>query len=75
MRGIIDGARLQALRDAKGSIPEHFKTLAICDPRTATGDEAIDIVVRFLEVRPVTRLLLAAVVVFQSFGAAWPCKP
>lgn len=74
IRGIIDGARLQALRDAKGSIPDHFKTLMICDPPTATGDEAIDIVVRFLEAQPEMRPLPAAVVVFQALGAAWPCK-
>lgn len=75
IRGIIDGARLQALRDVGGSIPEHTRRLMICDPATATGDEAIAIVVRFLDARPETRRLPAAVVVFQALGEAWPCKP
>ncbi|WP_375466172.1 Rap1a/Tai family immunity protein [uncultured Methylobacterium sp.] len=75
IRGIIDGARLQALRSAGGSIPDHVKTLMICDPPTATGDEAITFVVRYLEALPEARSLPAAVVVFRGLGEAWPCKP
>ena len=73
IRGIIDGARLQAIRDAGGSIPDHTRLLKICDPPTATGEEALNIVLRFVEERPASRLLPGAVTVFQALGRAWPC--
>ena len=75
VRGIIDGARRQALRDAGGSIPDYFKTLAICDPPTATADEAIGIVVCYFEARPEMLPKPAAASTFQALAEAWPCRP
>lgn len=73
IRGIIDGARLQGLRDAGGSISDHTRLLKICDPPTATGDEALNIVMRFVEARPESRPLPAAVTVYEASGVAWRC--
>ncbi|WP_147725090.1 hypothetical protein [Methylobacterium sp. WL116] len=68
VRGVIDGARLQVLRDGGGSMSEHTRILLIRDPPTATGDQALDIVARFIDGRPESRPLPHAAVVFQALA-------
>ena len=47
----------------------------ICDPQTAAVQDAIMLVLRYLETRPESRPLPAAIVVSQALGEAWPCRP
>lgn len=75
IRGIIDGARLQAMRDAAGAPAGQAYRPMICDPQAASAQEAIAKVLRFIEARTEMRSLPAAVVVSQALGEAWPCKP
>ena len=75
IRGIIDGARLQVMRDAAGAPAGQAHKPMICDPQTASAQDAITLVLKYLEARPETRPLSAAVVVSQALGDAWPCKP
>jgi hypothetical protein len=75
IRGLIDGARLQGVRDAAGAPEGQAHKPMICDPQTAAAQDAIMLVLRYLETRPESRPLPAAIVVSQALGEAWPCRP
>ncbi|MCJ2140269.1 Rap1a/Tai family immunity protein [Methylobacterium sp. E-066] len=74
IRGLIDGARLQVMRDAAGAPAGQAHRPMICDPQTASAQDAITLVLQYLEASPETRPLPAAVVVTQALGKAWPCE-
>lgn len=73
VRGVIDGARLQALHIA-GSVEGHTKLMQFCVPETVTADEAIGAVLQHLERAPELRGAPAAATIFSALAARWPCR-
>src|SRR4051812_33918593 len=74
IRGLIDGARLQALYVA-GKIEGHGSLMQFCVPESATAQEAINAVLRFIAAHPESRREPAAATVYIALAAAWPCPP
>ncbi|GLS42701.1 Rap1a/Tai family immunity protein [Methylobacterium brachythecii] len=72
LRGIVDGARLQAFH-VTGSMETYKRVMQFCEPAGSTYDAAIGVVVKFIEARPETRPLSAAGVAYEAFSAEWPC--
>jgi hypothetical protein len=54
IRGLIDGARLQALQVA-GSIEDHRALMRFCVPESASAADAIAAVLRYVEDTPESR--------------------
>lgn len=74
IRGLIDGARLQAIHIA-GSTEGHRKLMQFCVPESASAQDAIEAVLRYAEANPQSRREPAAATVYVALAAAWPCKP
>jgi hypothetical protein len=74
IRGLIDGARLQAIQTA-GSIEDHRAQLRFCMPESASAADAIAVVLRYVEGPPESRREPAAATVYVALAAAWPCNP
>lgn len=74
-RGLVVGARLQAMRDAVGAPAGQVHEPMICDPQTVSAQEAITLVLRYLGARSEIWPLPAAVVITRALGEEWPCKP
>jgi Rap1a immunity proteins len=73
IRGLIDGARLQALHVA-GSVEGHRQLMQFCVPEHSTAQEAIDAVLRFIKAHPESQGQPAAGTVSIALAAAWPCR-
>ena len=73
IRGLIDGARLQALYLA-GKVEGHRSLMQFCVPEGATAQEAIDAVLRFIAAHPGSRTEPAAATVYVALAATWPCE-
>lgn len=72
IRGIVDGARLQAFH-VTGSMETYKSVMQFCEPPGTTYDTAIMVVTRFVELKPESRPDSAAVTVYEALSAAWPC--
>ena len=72
IRGIVDGARLQAFH-VTGLMATNQRVMQFCEPPRTTADAAIDVVVRYIETRPESRPLAVAAVVYEALSAEWPC--
>lgn len=70
--GLIEGVTLQALQTA-GSIEGGQTLRVICEPERSTADEAIGIVVRYVDAHPELRAAPIATTTYQALAAAWPC--
>lgn len=73
IRGLIDGARLQAFH-VTGSAETYRRVMPFCEPPGTSMDAAIDVVMHFIETRPESRPLSAAATIYEAFSAAWPCS-
>jgi Rap1a immunity proteins len=74
IRGLIDGARLQAIHTA-GGVEGHRRLMQFCVPETADARAAIDAVLTYVRTTPESRWEPAAATVYVALAAAWPCKP
>lgn len=72
IRGLIDGARLQALYVA-GKIDGHRDLMQFCVPEHSTAQEAIGAVLAYIAAHPESRSDPAAKTVYVALAAAWPC--
>lgn len=72
IRGLIDGARLQAMYVA-GKIEGHRDLMQFCVPENSTAQEAIGAVLAYIGANPESRSDPAAKTVYVALAAAWPC--
>jgi hypothetical protein len=73
IRGLIDGARLQAIH-AAGGIEGHRGLMQFCVPESASAEAAIDAVLAYVRAVPESRRQPAAATVYVALAAAWPCE-
>ena len=73
IRGLIDGARLQAISIA--GVEGHRRIMQFCVPESASGQDALDAVLAYVRIAPESRREPAAATVYVALAAAWPCKP
>jgi Ssp1 endopeptidase immunity protein Rap1a len=74
IRGLIDGARLQAIHTA-GGVEGHRRIMQFCVPENADARAAIDAVLTHVRHMPESRREPAAATVYVALAAAWPCRP
>ena len=73
IRGLIDGARLQAIHTA--GVENHRKVMQVCVPESASAADALGAVLRHVEATPESRGAPAAATVYVAPAEAWPCPP
>jgi hypothetical protein len=66
--GVADTA---AEASAAGSMARPFR---VCRPAEATGSQALDVVLQYLQARPDELQFSAASLAIQALAAAWPCS-
>lgn len=73
LRGLIEGATLQALQ-AIGSVEAARAVRTICEPAESTADAAITIVVVYAGQRPATHQQPIEATAYRALAEAWPCR-
>jgi hypothetical protein len=73
IRGLIDGARLQAIHTA-GGVEGHRRLMQFCVPESASAEAAIKAVLTYVRHMPESRREPAAATVYVALAAAWPCE-
>ena len=74
VRGLIDGARLQAAHTAGvGGDPRRLMQFCITD--AVTVDDALGAVIGHIDTHPESRREPAAATVYIALAATWPCPP
>ena len=72
LRGMIDGARLQAVHTA-GMAGDPRRLMQFCVTEAVTVDEALGAVIGYIDAHPESRQAPAAATVYVALAARWPC--
>ena len=74
LRGLIDGARLQAAHTA-GPGDDPRRLMQFCMSEAVTIDDALGAVIGYIDANPDSRQQPAAATVYVAFATRWPCTP